>query len=133
MPIRGVRGATVAAADTDHAIRSATRELLLGLIEANKLQAEDIASVFFSVTPDLTAEAPARAARELGWDETAMLCLSEMPVPGMPERCIRVLIHWNTYARQNQIHHVYLHAAAQLRPDRASAVLSAANGRHAAE
>jgi chorismate mutase len=120
MPIRGIRGATVAAADTAKDIRAATRELLLGLIEANGLHPEDVASVFFSVTPDLSAEAPARAARELGWDEAAMLCLAEMPVPGMPERCIRVLIHWNTELRPNQVHHVYLHAAAQLRPDRAS-------------
>jgi chorismate mutase len=46
----------------------------------------------------------------------------------MPERCIRVLIHWNTDLQTKQIHHVYLHAAAQLRPDRAST-----NGRHGAE
>jgi chorismate mutase len=128
MPIRGIRGATVAAADTTQAIRAATSELLGALIEANGLRAADVASVFFSVTPDLTAEAPARAARDLGWDEAAMLCLAEMPVPGTPEHCIRVLIHWNTDLPARQIHHVYLHAAAQLRPDRASA----ANGRHAA-
>lgn len=128
MPIRGIRGATVAAADSAQAIREATSELLRALIDANGLQPADIASVFFSVTPDLTAEAPARAARDLGWDEAAMLCLAEMPVPGTPERCIRVLIHWNTDLPARQMHHVYLHAAARLRPDRASAV----NGWHAA-
>ena len=63
---------------------------------------------------------------DLGWDEAAMLCLAEMPVPGGPQRCIRVLIHWNTDLPSSQVHHVYLHAAASLRPDRASA----ANGRH---
>jgi chorismate mutase len=126
MPIRGIRGATVAAANTAEAIRAATRELVSALIEANPLRPEDVASVLFSVTPDLSAEAPARAARELGWHEAAMLCLAEMPVPGMPERCIRVLIHWNTDLLPGQINHVYLHAAAQLRPDRA------VNGRHGA-
>jgi len=126
MPIRGIRGATIAAADTPQAIRSATRELLSALVDANPIQLQDVASVFFSVTPDLTAEAPARAARELGWNETAMLCLAEMPVPGAPERCIRVLIHWNTDLPPSQINHVYLHAATQLRPDRA------VNGRHGA-
>jgi len=128
MAIRGIRGATVAQANTAEAIRAATRELLLALIEVNGLAADEIASAVFSVPPDLNAEAPARAARDLGWDEAAMLCLAEMPVPGAPERCIRVLIHWNTDLPSSQVHHVYLHAAAQLRPDRASA----ANGRHAA-
>ncbi len=128
MAIRGIRGATVAQANTAEAIRVATRELLLALIDANGLEPNDIASAFFSVTPDLSAEAPARAARDLGWDEAAMLCLAEMAVPGAPERCIRVLIHWNTDLPSSQVHHVYLHAAASLRPDRASA----ANGRHAA-
>ncbi len=120
MPIRGIRGATVAAADTPEAIRGATRELLLALTEANGLDPADFASVIFTVTPDLTAEAPARAARELGWEEAALLCVSEMPVPGGLPRCIRVLIHWNTEKWSDEIRHVYLHAALQLRPDRAN-------------
>ena len=120
MHLCGIRGATVAAADTPEAIRSATRELLLALIAANSLEADDLASVIFSVTPDLTAEVPARAARELGWDETALMCFAEMAVPGGLPRCIRVLIHWNTEKWPDEIRHVYLHAAVQLRPDRAS-------------
>ena len=119
MPVRGIRGATVAAADTSEAIRAATRELMLALIEANGLVAEDIASVIFTLTPDLTAEAPARAARELGWSEAALMCMAEMNAAGGLERCIRVLIHWNSDRRPNESHHVYLHAAGQLRPDRA--------------
>ena len=118
--MRGIRGATVAAADTPEAIRSATRELLLALTEANALDPADFASVIFTVTPDLTAEAPARAARELGWEDAALMCMSEMPVPGGLPRCIRVLIHWNTEKWSDEIRHVYLHAALQLRPDRAN-------------
>jgi chorismate mutase len=120
MPIRGLRGATVAAADTADAIRAATRELLLALASANALDAAEVASLIFTTTPDLTAEPPARTARELGWDEVAMLCVCEMPVPDGLERCIRVLIHWDTEKRADEIRHVYLHAAAQLRPDRAA-------------
>jgi chorismate mutase len=119
MPIRGIRGATIAAADTPEAIRAATRELMLALIEANSLAPEDVASVIFTLTPDLTAEAPARAARELGWHEAALMCMAEMNTAGGLERCIRVLIHWNSDRRPDEIHHVYLHAAGQLRPDRA--------------
>ena len=119
MPVRGIRGATVAEADTPEAIRAATRELLLALTEANGLAAEDVASVIFSLTPDLTAEAPARAARELGWNDAALMCMAEMNAAGALERCIRVLIHWNSDKHPDEIHHIYLRAAGQLRPDRA--------------
>jgi chorismate mutase len=120
MPVRGIRGATVAAANTTAAIRSATGELLLALVEANGLDLADVGSVIFSTTADLTAEPPARAARELGWTDTALMCLAEMEADhGLP-RCIRVLIHWNTPKAMADVRHVYLHAAAQLRPDRAN-------------
>jgi chorismate mutase len=119
MPVRGIRGATVAAADTPEAIRAATRELLLALTEANGLLLDDVASIIFTLTPDLTAEAPARAARELGWHDAALMCMAEMNAAGGLERCIRVLIHWNSDQPPDEVHHVYLHAAGQLRPDRA--------------
>jgi len=119
MSVRGIRGATVAAADTPEAIRAATRELLLALTEANGLLPDDVASIIFTLTPDLTAEVPARAARELGWHDAALMCMAEMNAAGGLERCIRVLIHWNSDKAPDQIHHVYLHAAGQLRPDRA--------------
>ena len=119
MPVRGIRGATVADADTAEAIRTASRELLLALIDANGLAPDDVASMIFTLTPDLTAEAPARAAREMGWQDAALMCMAEMNAAGGLERCIRVLIHWNTDKRPDQIRHVYLHAAGQLRPDRA--------------
>jgi chorismate mutase len=119
MSVRGIRGATVAVADTPEAIRAATRELLLALTEANGLLADDVASIIFTLTPDLTAEVPARAARELGWHDAALMCMAEMNAAGGLERCIRVLIHWNSDKRPEEIHHVYLHAAGQLRPDRA--------------
>lgn len=122
MAIRGIRGATTAKANTPEAIRAATRELLEALVAANDLQADDVASVIFSTTPDLTAEVPARAARELGWVETGIMCLAEMDADGGLPRCIRVLVHWNTERRPDQIRHVYLHAAAALRPDRANHV-----------
>ena len=119
MPVRGIRGATVAQADTPEAIRAATRELLEALIAANDLRETDLVSVIFTATPDLTAEVPARAARELGWQDAALMCMAEMDAQGGLRRCIRALIHWNSEKRPDEIQHVYLHAAAQLRPDRA--------------
>ena len=117
MPCRGVRGATTAEADTAGAILSATRELLTQLIEANDLRPEEVASVIFTATPDLTAAFPAQAARELGWTDVALLDAKEILVPGSLARCIRVLIHWNTDRAPHEIRHVYLGAARTLRPD----------------
>ena len=117
MPCRGVRGATTAAANTPEAILSATRELLETLVAANDLAPSDLASGIFTTTPDLNAAFPARAARELGWTEVALLCTHEMEVPGGLPRCIRVLLHWNTDKAASEVTHVYLKEARSLRPD----------------
>jgi chorismate mutase len=119
---RGVRGATTCEANTREAILEASRELLERLIEVNGLRAEDIASAIFTTTPDLTAEYPAVAARALGWTDTALLCGHEMAVPGGLQRCIRVLVHWNTERRADQVVHVYIRGAQNLRPDRTAAL-----------
>ncbi|MEK7278976.1 MAG: chorismate mutase [Chloroflexota bacterium] len=127
MPVRGIRGATVAAENTRDSILDATRELLLALIEANGIAPDDVASAWFTTTPDLDAEYPALAARELGWHDTALLCAHEMAVPhGLP-RCVRILIHLNTDLPPQAIQHIYLGGAASLRPDRPLPV-EAANG-----
>lgn len=119
---RGIRGATTCEANTREAILEATRELLELLIEANGLQAEDLASAIFTTTPDLNAEYPAVAARALGWTDTALLCGHEMVVPGGLQRCIRVLVHWNTERRADQVVHIYIRGARNLRPDRTAAL-----------
>lgn len=124
---RGIRGATTCAENTREAILAATREMLQQLIAANGLHPDDIASAIFTTTPDLNAEFPAVAARELGWLDTALLCGHEMAVPGSLPRCIRVLIHWNTTRSASEIVHVYIRGARSLRPDRALAAESAAD------
>jgi len=118
VPLRGVRGATTVEHNDAEEILTATRELLQALVEANGIAPEDIASIIFTTTPDLTAAFPARAARELGWTDTALLGAQEVKVSQGPERCIRVLIHWNTNHRQDEVVHVYLKGAKQLRSDR---------------
>jgi chorismate mutase len=118
MPCRGLRGATTADADTAESILDATRELLANLIEANGVCADDVASAIFTVTPDLRAAFPATVARDLGWHDVALLDAQEIDVPGAVPRCIRVLIHWNTDKRSDQLVHVYLKDATRLRPDR---------------
>ena len=118
MHCRGIRGATTVEENTAEAILAATRELLVCIVEANGLEVEDVASAIFTATPDLTAAFPAQAAREMGWHNVALLDAQEIPVPGSLERCIRVLIHWNTEKSAAEIRHVYLRGARTLRPDR---------------
>lgn len=117
MSCRGIRGATSVEENTAAAIIAATRELLERIVALNELQIDDVASVAFTVTSDLDAVYPARAAHEMGWVNTALVCLQEMAVVGGLPRCIRVLALWNTDQRPDRIHHVYLHRAAMLRPD----------------
>lgn len=117
MKFRGVRGATTADSNTADAILSATRELLEELIAENGIIEDDVASVIFTTTPDLTATFPAKAARDLGWRRTALLGAQEMDVPNSIAHCIRVLIHWNTDKSLDEIRHVYHRGTLILRPD----------------
>lgn len=118
MAVRGIRGATTVCDDDAEAILQATRELLLAICAENpSLQSADIASIFFTVTDDLHAAYPAKAARALGWGEVPLMCAREIPVPGSLPCCIRVMMLWNTDLEQNAVHHVYLHEAVTLRPD----------------
>lgn len=115
---RGARGATTVEEDSREAILSATRELLTQMIEANGIQADEIASAIFTTTPDLTSEYPALAARQLGWHDVALLCTHEINVPHGLKHCIRVLVHWNTEKVASEIRHIYIKGAVSLRPDR---------------
>jgi chorismate mutase len=117
MMVRGVRGATTATEDTPEAIWQATRELLEAVIEANGIEEEYVASAIFTTTPDLTAAYPAKAARDLGWHQTALMGCQEIAVPNGIPRCIRVLIHWNTTKKLGELRHIYMRGAEKLRPD----------------
>jgi chorismate mutase len=117
MPCRGVRGATTIDANTPEAILKGTLELLALMIRQNDIRREDVASAIFTTTPDLDAEFPALAARQLGWLNVALMCVHELSVPGSLGRCLRILIHWNTEKTADQIVHVYIKGAARLRPD----------------
>lgn len=117
---RGVRGATTVMRNCKEEILSATRELLLTIIRANDMQLEDVASAYFTTTTDLNAAYPAIAARQLGWYDAALLCGHEMEVPGGLPMCVRILLHWNTTKTSDEVVHVYLHEAKNLRPDRDS-------------
>ncbi len=118
MTVRGIRGANTVANDSPQEILGATHELLEAILLANpSLRVEDIASCFFTLTPDLTSEYPAKAAREMGWTMVPLMCAQEIPVPAGIKKCVRVLIHWNTSISPDEIQHVYLGETRNLRPD----------------
>ena len=114
--VRGIRGATRVQRDEPGLIRLATRELLSEMLRRNAMTSDFVISAFFTVTPDLVSEFPARAARELGWTDVGMLCSTEIPVPGAIDRVVRVLLHVQLPANRS-IKHVYLNGAEELRPD----------------
>ena len=118
MTVRGVRGAITVTKNEAEMILTATKELLLEILEANQtLRASDIASAVFTVTEDLDAVYPAKAARDFGWVNVPLMCVREIPVPGSLPLCVRVLLHWNTTISAEKVQHVYLKNAETLRPD----------------
>jgi chorismate mutase len=117
MACRGVRGATTVERNEREEILTATRQLLALMLRQNHIKSEDVASAIFTTTPDIDAEFPALAARQLGLLDVPLLCGHEMAVPGSLKLCVRILLHWNTEKAQSQIQHVYVREAERLRPD----------------
>ena len=121
MPVRGIRGATTATANTAEAIVEATDELLRELITANELDMEEICFAFFTTTTDLNAEFPAYAARRIGWVDVPLLCSHDMnvtlPNPRGVPMAIRVLLLYNTDKPQSAMRTVYLRGAQAIKSD----------------
>jgi chorismate mutase len=117
MLMRGIRGATTVKEDNPEEILQATRELLQLMQKENGFAVDDIASALFTVTSDIKSVFPAAAARSIGWDRVPLMCFQEIEVPGSLPLCIRVLLHINTDKSQQQIRHIYLKEAQQLRQD----------------
>lgn len=111
--MRAIRGAITVDSNSAAAITEGTQILLREISERNALGPEEVVSIFFTLTPDLNAEFPARAARASGWD-VPMLDMQEVPVPGSLPRCIRVLL---LVQRSGLVRHAYLRDARTLRPD----------------
>jgi chorismate mutase len=112
----GLRGATTADSNTPEAIVDATEELLKELVAANGLAESDVAAVFFTTTMDLNAEFPAVAVRiRMGWEHTALMSSQEIPVPGAQQSVIRAMLLVNTDRSKEELAHVYLKGAHNLR------------------
>src|SRR5580692_4563836 len=115
--VRGLRGATTVDADTVAQVTERTQELLREIMTRNELHEDDIISILFTATPDVTSMFPATALRETGFGAVPLLCAAEIAVPGSMPLCIRVLLHVHTTRSRDEMHHVYLHGAQGLRDD----------------
>jgi len=118
--VRGIRGAVDASENSAEEILQKTETLLRRMLEKNQVDAEAIAAIFFSLTPDLNAAFPATAARKIGLTQVPLFSSVEVNVPGAPSRMIRILILANIERTQSEIFHVYLGEARKLRPDLAA-------------
>lgn len=115
--VRALRGATTLDVDErDHLIER-TQELIHEMFERNGLVEDDLVSIVFTATDDISSAFPAEAAREAGFTHTPLLCARELEIIGGIERCVRVLVHAYTSRSKAELRHVYLHAARQLRTD----------------
>ena len=117
MAVRAIRGAIQVDADEREAILEGTAELIAEVMSRNDLTTDDVISVLFTVTPDLTAEFPALAARKTGFHAVPLMCATEIPVPGAMPRVVRLMAHVESDRARSEIQHVYLRGAIALRLD----------------
>jgi chorismate mutase len=119
--VRAIRGATQIDVDEKEQVLDATRELVAEVMESNKLTPDDVISIIFSTTQDISSVAPAVAARQLGLHDPALLCLQEMHVEGALPRLVRLIAHVETDLARDQVQNIYLRGTDVLRPDITSA------------
>ena len=118
LQFRGVRGAITINENTESEILQATDRLLRKMIQENEIMPEQVASVFISVTDDITNAFPAKAMRTIeGWSYVPVMCMKEITVDSALQKCIRIMMHINTAKSQQEINHIYLEEAVSLRPD----------------
>ncbi|GIH59306.1 chorismate mutase [Microbispora siamensis] len=115
--VRAIRGAVQVDGNDRDAILAGTTELVTEVMGRNNLTTDDVISVIFTCTPDLTAEFPALAARKLGFHDVPLLCATEIDVPGALPRVVRLMAHVQTDRPRQEIQHVYLRGAVALRVD----------------
>ena len=117
MAVRAIRGAIQLDVDEREHLLKSTAELLSKTLHANNIANEQLISVMFTATPDITSEFPAVAARELSLGDVPLMCFVEMDVIGALPRTIRIMIMAETDKSRAEIQHVYLRGATALRQD----------------
>ena len=113
-----IRGAVTAKENSVKEIKNAVTKLLNDIFTQNNIQEEKVINIIFTVTDDLDALNPATVTREESKiNSIPMLCVQEMKVKNSLPRCIRVMVQVYSDLKKEQIKHIYLGDAANLRPD----------------
>ena len=115
--VRALRGATTVDVDEKDHLFERVISLLEALFERNAIQHDDLISLLFTATDDLRSAFPAEAARKFGLGDVPLICARELDIDGGTPRCIRVMIHLVSDVPPNELHHVYLEGARNLRDD----------------
>ncbi len=117
MNVRAARGAIVVPTDDPESMRTATSKLLDALLARNAIAHDDLISILFTATDDLSSAFPAEAARRMGMGDIPLLCAREIPVVGSMPSVVRILLHFHTELGLREVTHVYLDGAERLRDD----------------
>ena len=115
--LRAIRGATTVDADREDEVYARTQELVKEMLARNDVSSDDLVSMIFTATSDISSAFPATGARALGLDDVPLLGAAEASIDGALKRCIRVMIHCYSDRARAEIRHVYLNGAEVLRSD----------------
>jgi chorismate mutase len=112
-----LRGATTCDDDSKAEIDDKTQTLVREMLDRNGISHDDLVSIIFTATDDLTAEFPATSARVLGLGDVPLICARELDIVHGMKRTIRVLMHFYGEQTRSSLHHVYLGETRALRDD----------------
>ncbi len=115
--VRALRGATTLDLDERGHLLERTQEMIAALLERNGIGEDDLISIVFTATDDISSAFPAEAARLSGIRHVPLMCARELDIDGGVPRCVRMLVHAYTPRSAGELRHVYLHDARQLRTD----------------
>jgi chorismate mutase len=115
--VRAIRGATRLSSDSMTEMLAVVAELLREMMAANELESDDLISLLFTATPDISSGFPAAAARAIGLTDVPLICAQELDVPWAMPLVVRVMMHVNTDRSRADISHPYLRGTESLRSD----------------
>src|SRR5207253_10732984 len=90
--VRAARGAIVVPRDDAASMHAATATLLDAILQRNTIAHDDLISILFTATEDLSSACPAEAARRMGLGDIPLLCPREIPVVGVVASVVGILL-----------------------------------------
>ena len=126
--VRALRGATTVDHDSADEVKGRAADLLTALLAHNGVNPDDLISVFFTATDDISSVAPAAGIREMGLTDVPLLCAVEMRTDNGLDHCIRLMAHVETDKPRAEIRHLFLGRATVLRPDLIESGADGSNG-----